>query len=404
MSRSVEFTRVAALALALCVLAVLLSPNAQAEVFFLRDGSCVAGSSPKPIDDHFVRLQTLQGHVDIDRSEILIHRSDMELNTLFKNMRAELTPGSSSEMSQLAWWCRTKGLYSEMFDLLDRVAAIDPLDGSVEKFVGQMVGTIDYGAFRALSYQANPAEVRELLRASAKAGPTLARIGEGILSRVPEDVAAPVLVRQINSGKKDDRHAAMRVCRTMKPQSALEPLIRTALFDRSDEARGLALDALSAYNNRNIINPFVTALRLESNRYRMNALDGLERLNDQRVSGVLISGLAPVNSPASTGGIKDGTRAHIFVGNQKAAVTGFDTQIAQSAAIANPVISTLQEGVVLDVKIFGVAIYNYSASERRRIGKVLTHLNGVDHGMDVNLWKEWWDRNKKKILAAQSGR
>ena len=385
--------------LALCVALGLLGGLCQAEVFFLRDGSCLAGSSPRPLDDHFIRIQTLEGIAEFERSEILLHRSDMELKKLCKKMRADLTPGSSSEMAQLAWWCRTKGLFDEMFDLLDSALTVDARDSTVQRFVDQMVNTIDYGAFRALKHRGELDPVLELFRASAAAGPTLGRIGEGILSRLPEDLVAAVIVRHINSGKKADRHFALKACRTLKPRKALEVLIKTALFDRSDEARGLALDALSVYDERNIINPFVAALRLDYSRYRMNALDGLERFNDPRVSGVLIAGLAPASSPTAAGGT-DGTRAHIFVGNQKAAVTGFDTQIASSAAIASPVISTLQEGVVLDVKIYGVAIYSYTKAERRRIGSVLANLNTVDYGTDIGLWKEWWDRNKKGILAA----
>jgi len=387
------------LILALCVAVGTVGGVCQAEIFFLRDGSCLAGSSPRPLDDHFMRIQTLEGIAEFERSDILLHRSDMELKKLCKKMRADLTPGSSAEMAQLAWWCRTKGLYEEMFDLLDRALAVDAQDRAVQKFVDQMVGTIDYGAFRALPHRKEIDRVIDLFRASAAAGPTLARIGEGILSQLPEDLVVPVIVRHINAGKDADRRFALGVCRTLKPRKALEALVKTALFDRSEESRRLALEALSVYDEKNIINPFVTALRLDHNRYRMNALDGLERFNDPRVSGVLIAGLAPASSPAA-GGRADGTRAHIFVGNQKAAVTGFDTQIASSAAIASPVISTLQEGVVLDVKIFGVAIYSYSKAERRRIGSVLASLNGVDYGTDVGLWKEWWDRNKKGILAA----
>jgi len=388
------------LALIICVGIVFFGGICQAEIFFLRDGSCIAGTSPKPLDDHFIRLQTLQGTVDIERSEILLHRSDMELNRLCKKMRADLTPGSSSELTQLAWWCRTKGLYDEMFEFLDKALSIDPQTEAAQKFIAEMVDSIDYKAFRALPHLGGPDPQLDLFRASASSGRTLARIGEGILSRLPEEMVTSMLLRHILSGKEGDRFFALRVCRTLKPKKALEVLVKTALFDRCDEARSLALDALCEYDDKNIVNPFVSALKLDFNRYRLNALDGLERLQDRRVSGVLIAGLAPANSAASDG-VRDGTRAHVFVGNQRAAVTGFDTQIAASAAIASPVISTLQDGVVLDVKIYGVAIYSFTKAERKRIGGVLADLNSVDYGTDVGLWKTWWDKNKKEILAAE---
>ena len=188
MRRLSESIRITPLVLVLCVALGTLGGICQAEVFFLRDGSCLAGSSPRPLDDHFIRIQTLEGIADFERSEILIHRSDMELKKLCKKMRAELTPGSSSEMAQLAWWCRTKGLYVEMFDLLDSALDVDAQDSAVKKFVDQMVKTIDYGAFRALPHRGELDPALELFRASAAAGPTLGRIGEGILSQLPEDL------------------------------------------------------------------------------------------------------------------------------------------------------------------------------------------------------------------------
>ena len=127
----------------------------------------------------------------------------------------------------------------------------------------------------------------------------------------------------------------------------------------------------------------------------MNALEGLSRLGDMRAAGAIISNLAPSSGGGSG---KVGRRAHIFVGSQKAALTGFEPAVASSSAAAAPIVSILQEGVLLDVSVYGI-VQSVDKKEQRMIAEVLKKLSGVDYGTDYILWKEWWYNNKKKIFG-----
>jgi hypothetical protein len=375
------------------LISILTAPEARGEVICLRDGNCIAGTSATPLDDLFLRLHTLEGARDVERADIILHRTDGQLRKTLKNVRESMEPGDKKCMIQLAWWCRQKGLYEDMFELYDGILALDPNDGDVQAFVDEMAEVIDFGAFQG-ARRAGPESAAGIFKASAGEDPTLSRIGQAILLQLPDRILTPVLVAKMQSRNDDERELALRILTKKHPPEALEPLVKSAIFHRDAETRALSVDALVQYEDRRIVNPFIAALRLKYRDYRLNAMEGLARLNDPRASGALIANLAPAGR--GSGGA---TRAHVFVGTQHAAVTGFDTQIASSAAIAAPVVSTIQEGALLDVKVFGAVIYTVSKDERLRIGLLLKNINGIDYGTDYVLWKEWWDQNKSGILA-----
>ena len=89
----------------------------------------------------------------------------------------------------------------------------------------------------------------------------------------------------------------------------------------------------------------------EADRRARLPADALAMFNDQRAAGALISNLAPA------GGSPGSQRAHIYAGNITSAVTGFDTNVANSAAIASPIISFIQDGTLLDINVLGCVQY-----------------------------------------------
>jgi|GEM_PF-3093059 len=367
------------------------------EVYCLNDGSCLSGSSPAPLDDTFLSLETLNGPVEIDRNEILLYRSDEELKELFEHAKSTVDENDLDGHNKLAWWCRRKGLYEEMFGLYDEILGRDPKNRGANRFIAEMAATIDYRGFTA-RLDDNPRSIRELFESTARDGATLARIGESILARAPEGILLPLLLERLSSRSERQSGTALEILKRTRPASAREALVTAALFNKSDTLRQQALDVLCLYDDDRILYPFIATLRVNARNYRLNAMRGLARLADPRASGALIANLAPSKSSAAG----RGARAHIFVGTQRAAVTGFDPQVATSAAIAAPVISTLQEGVTLEVEVFGAVISTVRSDERRQIARLLRDLNGIDYGTDFLLWNEWWAQNKNKILGRET--
>ena len=110
------------------------------------------------------------------------HRPASELKSYLEKARATAKPGDLEALKRLAWWCRQKGLFEEMFLFFDDVIAVEPEDEDVQTFIDEMAATIEFDAFRARSNH-DPHSVLGLFRATAARGPTLARIGR---SRVRE--------------------------------------------------------------------------------------------------------------------------------------------------------------------------------------------------------------------------
>ena len=74
-------------------------------------------------------------------------------------------------------------------------------------------------------------------------------------------------------------------------------------------------------------------------------------------------------------------RAHIAVTKQSAMVTDYDVEVAANAVIAKPIVTVVNEGVILDVAIISIS------EERVRIVTALRKLTGLDLPVDAKAWK-----------------
>ena len=81
-------------------------------------------------------------------------------------------------------------------------------------------------------------------------------------------------------------------------------------------------------------------------------------------------------------------------------VSDFDVEVAQAAAIADPIINVLQEGAVLDVQVIGTRGQRDYYVERRRALGALKRITKKDLGGDPKAWTEWWQTHEEEILAA----
>lgn len=378
----------------------LLAFSASAEVYCLKDGSVQIGTAPRPHGSGFIRICTLEGPVDLCLDEIMRTQSERELKSMFNEIHTSLKSAGKTEKCRLAEWCRKKGLFTEMFELYDSILAEDPDFPPLSSFIDRMAQSIDFAGIHA-DLKPDPQLIAAMFKTCAGADPTLQRIGEKILAHFHPDLTTPLLLQFLSSSRTQERVEALRLIKIIRPDRALEPLIGNAIFNKREQQRKLALEALNQYEHDGIIYPFMRALRLNNRQYRMNALDGLSHLADPRASAALISNLAPSTMPSNGGSDSGATRAHIFVGTTTSAVTDFDPEVASAAVIAQPVVSTIQEGALLDVKVYGVVRY-ITLTERRAIARVLKDINGTDYGTDYVLWKEWWQNNRKRIAKKQA--
>ena len=127
----------------------------------------------------------------------------------------------------------------------------------------------------------------------------------------------------------------------------------------------------------------------------MNALDALAFFRDPRSVPALLQRLRT----ASTTGRSTPRRSHVYAGNVVSAVTGFRGRVATGAAIAEPQVTHVLEGNMLDAAVLGVSSgRGVRMEERRRIASILSSIAGVDYGDDYLLWKGWWEGNRERLL------
>ena len=304
----------------------------------------------------------------------------------------------------LSNWCRQKGLYDEMFGFFDRLAEIDDEHPVFRKFVGEMATVIDYRGYRA-GIPLDGGKLDELLNRMSRSGPTLRAVGGELIRRQPRNAACEALVKALESKQEPLNLVAIELAARLTDEATLEPLIGCALLSTRPTVREAARSALNRFEHDGIIYPFLRALRSKNDGLREHALMGLAGLADLRTAGSLISHLGALSDGSASSASR---RAHTFNGSQHAVVNGFDAQVANSAAIAKPIISVVQEGVVLDVNLLGTSPGRidrrrapaHGREERRLTAKVLKTVTGQDYGEDVVLWLEWWKNNKARILGS----
>src|SRR5262249_23758663 len=69
-----------------------------------------------------------------------------------------------------------------------------------------------------------------------------------------------------------------------------------------------------------------------------------------------VNAAAPADGGGGAGAGQRGDDAFLFVGTQTAIVSDFNVQIAQAAAIADPIVTPVASGTLLRVRVLGVRI------------------------------------------------
>jgi len=85
-------------------------------------------------------------------------------------------------------------------------------------------------------------------------------------------------------------------------------------------------------------------------------------------------------------------RAELSVLQQHAYIQDFDVEVATGSSIADPVVNTLVEGAVLDVRVIGVSGGGAPSARRQRqaLRSAIEQLAGVKVGRHTSNWKSWW--------------
>jgi len=128
---------------------------------------------------------------------------------------------------------------------------------------------------------------------------------------------------------------------------ALRSLIAVAVRDTNATVRADAVQAVASFGRDDAAIPFVRALWSEHPGIVASAAQALSTLHDPRSVRYLVRRIS------SHGSSPGAYFAHV---EEQAYVRDFDVEVAQTSFIADPVIGTLQQGEVQDVKVLDASI------------------------------------------------
>jgi hypothetical protein len=191
--------------------------------------------------------------------------------------------------------------------------------------------------------------VRDLLTAAGAAPHRLAALAEKELLRVPDARRVAPLERLLAS-----------------------PVEKLRLYSARELARIAAPNSLPSLLGR--------ILDETSGRVRNAVADGAAKIDRNRTIHWLV-----VKFEMHGGNI---TRNHVYVGTQHSFVQDFDVEVAKTAFIADPVIESLQEAAVLDVKVIS------HVGESVRVVRTRTHaalrrVTGAKVSNRPGNWAKW---------------
>jgi hypothetical protein len=171
---------------------------------------------------------------------------------------------------------------------------------------------------------------------------------------------------------------------------------------RSEAARTLV-----APNQPDVVQPVLRALGSKHAAVRGNAADALGMFGALGLASAT-SAVEPLvhalsAPPAASAGAGIPSSGSIYVGRQIAYIRDYDVEIAQGAAIADPIVDVLHEAAQLDAKVLGVTELNVGVAVSTRICRALAKLTGQQLGDEPQAWLAWWTAHGAEWKAAHTG-
>jgi len=194
---------------------------------------------------------------------------------------------------------------------------------------------------------------------------------------------------------KDVRMRAVRNLGTLDAEDALPPLYKRAIFDKDEEVRQAAVDAVKATDAEDKIAPFVQALNSPFDSVRIHAAKALGALGDERAVGPLVARYQVVGG--------SGQSVYISQVNQISFVRDFDVEVAQTSFIADPVIGVIQDGLTLNFRALSHS-GTYDVYEAPGYADALHKLTGKDFGEDPKAWLKWYRAEQQEERRREQSR
>ncbi|MFN0207717.1 MAG: HEAT repeat domain-containing protein [Planctomycetota bacterium] len=310
---------------------------------------------------------------------------------------SECEPGDATRFIQIAKLAAKNGLREGVFTALDRALAA----GADAEKVNEILRPLASSEIDALKGSVLSVRAQSLFSSVAKNTTSPANIAYARLALL--SMPAAELKREcefaIVAADARTRLLATDLLGTLGKDIKPEPLVRRIFFDKDPSVRKTASAALASRDDAKITNRFVNALAEPSYFVRMHSAEALGEFKKMEAVPALIKRW---NAIVQAGSNVYAPRAYMYIGNQQAYVAGYNVEVAQASAIAEPEISTLMDGVVLDVRILSTSVERQMTLEKKVIQNALAKIAGADHGENPGAWAAWF-KNKSAPAPVTTG-
>jgi len=313
---------------------------------------------------------------------------------------AEQRKDESLSSADLIEWTFQAGLLKEAFQLGDRLLVEHPRDTDLRAACAAA------GRFVAGLPERGAADELEALRDLGSLGSPVVRevVVERLVTAAPRKEVLAALQDDIKSKQATRRTFAMQAYGRIFPREDPRSILLHAVYDPSEAARAEASRAVAEIGSREIGAPLVRALSSKSPALRTRAAEALGHTRDEIFVAPLMERLYTLAAlPQGGSAGRFPPHAYLFVGTQTAYVQDFDVEVAQGAAVADPVINTLTTGAVLDVGVIGVNKMTPVRAERRAIMGSLRKITGANPGTKFKSWTDWWESEAASAYRKSEG-
>ncbi|MAG56922.1 MAG: hypothetical protein CMJ83_11565 [Planctomycetes bacterium] len=306
-----------------------------------------------------------------------------QLEQAYRAQLAQVPTGFHKGRVAVARWCVGKGLLVAAKEQLKKVFRVDPDFQPAHDLCAELAQTWAFDDNETAKKARDRRKFAKTLFAKYAARDLVTAV---LAYHKAKNMDKRSVFRPALKGLKNQRAgvrwASARTLATYRDRpERINPLYKRSLLDPAAAVRKEAVRSLGVTKDPVFATLFARNLFNPKQVIRLTAAEALAELG-------MDEGVLPLIGALRNGGA-GGVRAHISILTQKAYVKDFDVEIAQAAVIADPVVDTVTEGVVLDVTVVG------TSAERGTYRRALRSLTGRDFGTDWRAWEKWWKTRQK---------
>ena len=304
---------------------------------------------------------------------------------------------------RLAHTAHAWGLSREMWQHLDACFDAERSD-AVDRQLRAFLGSVADELVPEHARQADAAkQVRALVRlARPQLGAARRAAVVGLLAGLPDvdEVLRDLAVRE---ALPEQRLAAVEALLRRDATGNEAFVCKRAVRDRDAVARAGAAQVIAAHGDTDrAIRRWAPGFLSDEPATRVFTAEAMANLGNEDAAALIAAAGPFAGTPtrAEAGGI--GTRAHMYKLTNRSFVRDFEVEIAQAAAVANPVVDTVRDGVVLDVNV--AAVVSHQATIEQAYRAALTRLIGADPGPNPATWADWLRARLPAKTTDEAGR